>query len=122
MTGVLVEDPNAALKIYTEKLNFKVHTHMPEMQLAIVVSPEDENGTTLLLEPQGDGFAKDFKEKIYSMGMPYIIMGVDDVQKEYERLLALDVKFKKEPTTDDWGTSAIFDDGCGNYIQIHQDD
>lgn len=121
MTGIFVEDPNEALKIYTEKLNFKVHTHMPEMKLAIVVSPEDENGTTLLLEPQGDGFAKDYKDKIYSMGMPYMIMGVDDVQKEYERLLSHDIKFKKEPYTDDWGTSAVFEDGCGNYIQIHQD-
>ena len=121
MTGILVADPNEALKIYTEKLNFKVHTHMPEMQLAIVVSPEDPEGTTLLLEPHGDGFAKDFKDKIYQMGMPSIIMGVDDVQKEYERLVALGIKFKKEPNTDDWGTSAIFDDECGNYIQIHQD-
>ena len=121
MTGIPVQDPNAALKIYTEKLNFKVHTHMPEMQLAIVVSPEDENGTTLLLEPCGDGFAKTYKDTIYNMGMPIIIMGVDSVQKEYERLKELGFTFKSEPKTDDWGTSAIFDDQCGNYIQIHQD-
>jgi predicted enzyme related to lactoylglutathione lyase len=52
--------------------------------------------------------------------MPVIIFGTGDVQKEYERLKGRGVKFKSEPKKDEWGISAIFDDTCGNYIQIHQ--
>lgn len=120
MVSVVVDDPIAAFKFYTEVLNFKEYMYMPEGQLAIVVSPEDTEGTTLLLEPRGAEFVKTFQEKVYEMKLPVIIMGVEDVEKEYERLKNLNVNFIKTPTKDDWGTSAIFDDTCGNYIQIHQ--
>ena len=66
--------------------------------------------------------SKNFQTAVYEAGLPCIIFGAKDVQAEYERLKALGVKFKKEPYTDDWGTSAIFEDGFGNYIQLHQDD
>lgn len=120
MVSVLVNDPISAFKFYTEILNFKEHTYMPEGKLAIVVSPEEPDSTTLLLEPKGDGFAKEFQETAYGMKMPVIIMGVDDVEKEYERLKNLNVNFLKPPVKNDWGTQATFDDTCGNYIQIHQ--
>ncbi|MFT4762662.1 MAG: putative enzyme related to lactoylglutathione lyase [Saprospiraceae bacterium] len=55
------------------------------------------------------------------MKLPSIIFGIENVQTEFERLKKLDVDFLKEPTTNDWGTKAVFDDTCGNYIQIHQD-
>jgi predicted enzyme related to lactoylglutathione lyase len=48
-------------------------------------------------------------------------LGVDDVQKEFERLKSLGVTFKEEPTNNEWGIEAVFDDTCGNYIKIHQD-
>ena len=122
MTSVLVEDPIAAYKFYTEILGFKSYMYMPEGQLAIVVSPEDENGVTLLLEPLGIPEARVLKEKVYDMGLPCIIMGCANVEDEYHRLKAKGVVFKQQPTTNEWGTSAVFDDTCGNYIQIHQDD
>ncbi len=121
MVSVLVNDPISAFKFYTEVLNFQKFMYMPEGQLAIVVSPEEPDSVTLLLEPRGDDFAKTFQETAYGMKLPVIIMGVDDVEKEYERLKKLDVVFIKTPTKNDWGTEAIFDDTCGNYIQIHQD-
>ena len=121
MVSVSVEDPIKAFKFYTEVLNFKEYMYMPEGQLAIVVSPEDPEGATILLEPRGDGFVKNFQETIYGMKLPVIIMGVEDVEKEYERLQKLGVNFLKIPTKNDWGTEAVFDDTCGNYIQIHQD-
>lgn len=120
MVSVIVDDPISAFKFYTEVLNFKEFMYMPEGQLAIVVSPEDPEGTTLLLEPRGDGFVKTFQETIYEMKLPVIVMGVEDVEKEYERLKKLNVNFIKTPTKNEWGTEAIFEDTCGNYVQIHQ--
>lgn len=121
MTGVLVVDPIKAYKYYTEVLGFQKLMYMPEAQLAIVVSPEDPAGTSLLLEPRGDGFAKDFQQVAYEKKMPSIILGTDDVQAKYEELKSKGVVFLKPPKTDEWGTSATFDDQQGNYIQIHQD-
>ena len=93
---------------------------MPEMQLAIVVSPEDPNGTALLLEPRGNLNSNEYFEGIYNAGLPVIVFGVDDIQKEYNRLKTLGVAFRKEPTKTEWGTETLFEDTCGNLIQLHQ--
>jgi predicted enzyme related to lactoylglutathione lyase len=120
MTGVYVNNPLEAFKFYTEILGFKEHTYMPEMYLAIVVSPEEPNGTVLLLEPNNNPIASNYQTALYEGGFPAIVFGVDDIEKEYERLTALGVNFKKPPTKTEWGTQAILEDTCGNYIQIHQ--
>ncbi len=120
LVSVSVKDPIAAFKFYTETLGFIEKMYIPEQYIAIVVSPEDPDGTTILLEPRG-GFGSDkFYDGIYEQGVPVIIFGVDDVKAEYEKLKEKGVVFKQEPTKNDWGTQAIFDDTCGNYIQIHQ--
>lgn len=121
MTSVFVEDPIKAFKFYTEVLGFVEKLYMPEAYLAIVASPEDPDGTGLLLEPNQHPVAKAYQEGIFNAGLPVIVFGVDDVQSEYERLKNLGVTFKKEPKTNEWGTEAVFEDTCGNYIQIHQD-
>jgi predicted enzyme related to lactoylglutathione lyase len=119
LTSITVNNPKEAFRFYTEVLGFKEKMYMPEMNLAIVVSPEDENGTALLLEPNDNPIAKTFQEGVYKLGMPVIIFGVDDVQAEYERLSAKGVVFKQQPAATQWGTQAIFEDTCGNYVQIH---
>ena len=121
MVSVFVDDPvGKAYKFYTEVLGFKSRMYVPEAYLAIVASPEEPDGTGLLLEPNNNPIAKTYQDALYSEGLPCITMGVADVQKEYERLTKLGVKFKQEPTKQDWGTDAVFDDTCGNYIQIAQ--
>jgi len=120
LTSVTVNNPIEAFKFYTEVLGFKEKLYMPDAYLAIVVSPEDPDGTALLLEPNDNPLAKTFQEGIYKSGLPVIVFGVDDVKKEYEKLKAKGVIFKQEPTKTDWGTQAVFDDTCGNYVQIHQ--
>jgi len=120
LTSVSVNDPIEAFKFYTEVLGFKEKMYMPEMRLAIVVAPEDPDGTALLLEPNESLNTKSYFEGIYNAGLPVIVFGVDDVEKEYERLKNLDVRFTQEPKKTDWGTQAVFDDTCGNLIQIHQ--
>jgi predicted enzyme related to lactoylglutathione lyase len=121
MASILVNDPNEAFKFYTEVLGFAKLVHMPEANLAIVVSPEEPNGTGLLLEPNDNPIAKPFQQGIFDQGLPIITFGVNDVRQEYERLKALGVVFTQEPTTTEWGTTAVFNDTCGNLIQLHQD-
>jgi predicted enzyme related to lactoylglutathione lyase len=120
LVSVIVNDPIKAFKFYTETLGFVEKMYMPEMQLAIVVSPEDPNGTALLLEPNANPISQTFQEAVYALGLPPIIFGVADVQKEYERLKKLGVEFRQEPTKTEWGIQAIFEDTCGNLIQISQ--
>jgi predicted enzyme related to lactoylglutathione lyase len=120
LVSLLVDDPIKAFKFYTETLGFIERLYMPEANLAIVASPEEPNGTGLLLEPNDNPIAKPFQEGVYAQGMPIIVFGVEDCQKEYEKLKARGVVFRQEPTKTDWGTQALFEDTCGNLIQIHQ--
>ena len=120
LTRVFVRDVGAAFKFYTEVLGFAEKLRMPEADLAIVVSAEDPEGTTLLLEPNANPIAKTYQEAVYEAGLPEIVFFVKDVQKEYERLDRLGVVFRQKPTKTDWGTQAIFDDTCGNFIQLYQ--
>lgn len=121
LTSISVRNPIEAYKFYTEKLGFLKKVYMEHAMVAIVVSPEDPEGTAILLEPRGGYGSGEFFDGIYEAGLPVIIFGVDDVQVEYERLKGLGVVFKQEPTTTEWGTQAILDDTCGNFIQIHQE-
>jgi len=120
LTSVFVNDPLTAFKFYTEILGFEKKLYMPEAFLAIVVSPEQPDGTALLLEPNDNLNANEFQQTIYNAGLPIIVFTVGDIQKEYERLKNLGVVFRKEPTKTEWGTETIFEDTCGNLIQLHQ--
>lgn len=121
LTSVFVDDPNKAFKFYTEVLGFLSKLHMPEASLAIVVSTEDPNGTALMLEPNGNPIAKTYQEGIYRAGLPVIVFGVENIQQEYDKLKKLGVAFRSEPTKTEWGTQVVFEDTCGNLIQLHQD-
>jgi catechol 2,3-dioxygenase-like lactoylglutathione lyase family enzyme len=121
LTSVIVEDPLKAFAFYTDTLGFVEKIYMPEANLAIVVSPEDPDGTALLLEPNDNPISRTFQEAVYEQGLPLIVFGVENVQEEYNRLKGLGVAFREEPTTEEWGTTAIFEDTCGNLIQIQQD-
>lgn len=120
LTSVYVDDPGKAFKFYTEVLGFVERLYVPEAALAIVASPEEPHGTGLLLEPNGNPIAKTYQEALYKEGLPAIVFAVEDIQNEYERMTERGVVFRKEPTKMDWGTEAIFDDNCGNLIQLYQ--
>lgn len=120
MTSVFVDAPEKAFAFYTGILGFVEKMYIPDAQIAIVVSPEDPEGTSLLLEPRGDGFASTYQKQLFDAGLPAIVFGVDDIQKEYARLKELGVVFRSEPVKTEWGTQVIFEDTCGNLIQLHQ--
>jgi len=122
VTSVLVDDQAKALRFYTERLGFVKKTDIPlgDASWLTVVSPEQPDGTELLLEPDGHPAAKPFKDALVADGIPYTSFAVDDVQAEFERLRDLGVVFTQEPTDMGSVTTAVFDDTCGNLIQIAQ--
>ncbi len=122
VTSVLVDDQDKALAFYTDVLGFVKKTEIPlgEARWLTVVSPDDPNGTELLLEPDGHPAARPFKRALVEDGIPFTSFAVDDVQAEFERLRARGVRFTQEPTEMGGVTMAVFDDTCGNLIQIVQ--
>jgi catechol 2,3-dioxygenase-like lactoylglutathione lyase family enzyme len=123
LTSVPVTNQDKALKFYTEVLGFAKKTDIPmgPVRWLTVVSPEEPDGTELVLEPNGDYPAmKSLKEALVKDGIPFTAFQVDDIQKEYARLKKLGVVFTQEPTQAGPVTQAVFDDTCGNLIQMYQ--
>ena len=118
LASVFVDDQDKALSFYTETLGFVKKTEVPvgEFKWLTVVSAEDPD--ELLLEPSDHPAVKPFRDAIVADGIPYTSFAVGDVQAEYERLSARGVKFVQEPTSMGPVTTAVFDDTCGNLIQI----
>lgn len=122
LTSVLVDNQDKAFKFYTKVLGFVKKQDFPvgEFKWLTVVSPEEPDGTELLLEPNDNPAAKTFQEAIFKQGIPLTAFAVEDIQKEYERMKKLGVVFSKEPTKEGLVTQAVFDDTCGNLIQLYQ--
>ena len=122
ITSVMVDDQDKALKFYTEKLGFIKKTEVPmgEHKWLTVVPGEEPDGVELLLEPMGFGPAKVFQKALKDAGIPLTQFYVDNIQGEYERLEKLGVKFSMKPTKMGPATLAVFDDTCGNNIQLVQ--
>ncbi len=120
LTSVLVDDVDKAVRFYTEVLGFRLKRRIPvgKYDFVTVVSPEEPQGTELLLEPDENPAGKAFKQAMFEQSIPLATFFVDDVQREYDRLKQQGVRFIMEPTTLGQQTVAVFDDTCGNYIQI----
>ncbi|RID83640.1 VOC family protein [Peribacillus asahii] len=122
VTSIFVQDQEKALEFYSEKLGFVKKEDVPagEFRWITLVSPDDQDGTELLLEPNVHPAAKEYQKKIFAEGIPATMFGVADIRKEYERLMEKGVTFTMEPTKMGEVTIAVFDDTCGNLIQIVQ--
>ncbi|MFB7337007.1 VOC family protein [Streptomyces adustus] len=120
LSSVCVDDQDKALRFYTEVLGFVKKHEVPlgEHRWLTVVSPEDPEGTQLVLEPDSHPAVKPYKEALAKDGIPFTSFAVDDVHAEYARLRALGVQFTQEPTEMGPVTTAVLDDTCGNLIQI----
>lgn len=122
LTSVFVDDQDKALKFYTEVLHFSKKLDFPagKFKWLTVVSPEEPNGTQLLLEPNDNPAAKTYQEAIFKQGIGAASFFVEDIQREYERMKKLGVVFTMEPTKVPGSTIAVFDDTCGNLIKLVQ--
>jgi catechol 2,3-dioxygenase-like lactoylglutathione lyase family enzyme len=122
LSSVFVDDQDKALRFYTQVLGFVKKTEIPlgEARWLTVVSPDSPAGVELLLEPSDHPAVKPFKDALVSDGIPFASFAVDDVQREFARLRSLGVQFTQEPVEMGPVTTAVFDDTCGNLIQIAQ--
>jgi catechol 2,3-dioxygenase-like lactoylglutathione lyase family enzyme len=122
LTSVMVDDQDKAIKFYTEVLGFvkKHDIPMGEARWLTVVSPEGPDDVELLLEPMGFPPARTYQKALFEAGIPLTSFAVGDVQKEYERMKELGVVFKTTPTKMGPVTVAVFEDTCGNLIQMAQ--
>ena len=118
--SIMVDDQAKALRFYTDVLGFVKKREIPlgEHSWLTVVSPEDAGGTELSLEPDEHPAARPFKQALVEDGIPFTSFAVDDVAVEYQRLADLGVRFTQPPADMGQVTTAVFDDTCGNLIQI----
>ena len=123
LNSVIVRDQEHALRFYTEVLGFIKKTEIPvgDYKWLTVVSPADPDGAQLVLEPNAHPASAAYQKALFETGTPLTSFAVDDAQGDFERLKTLGVTFTMEPT--DVGTAiiAVFDDTCGNFIQIYQE-
>jgi len=120
ISSVLVDDQDKALAFYTEILGFVKKTEIPlgDHRWLTVVAPDEQDGHELVLEPDAHPAAKQFKAALMDDGIPAVSFACDDVDAEYGRLAALGVRFTQEPMTMGPMSTAVFDDTCGNLVQI----
>jgi catechol 2,3-dioxygenase-like lactoylglutathione lyase family enzyme len=120
VTSVFVDDQAAALRFYTDVLGFVKKTEMPagEYLWLTVVSPDQPDGVELLLEPSAHPAVPPYKQALVADGIPAVQFAVDDVRAEHERLTGLGVTFTQPPMEMGPVTTAVFDDTCGNLVQI----
>ena len=123
LNSVIVRDQEHALRFYTEVLGFIKRTEIPvgDYKWLTVVSPDEPDGAQLVLEPNAHPASAAYQKDLFETGTPLTSFAADDVRGEFERLKTRGVRFTMEPT--DVGTAiiAVFDDTCGNFIQIYQE-
>lgn len=120
LTSIHVDDQRAALAFYTDVLGFTKRHDVPvgDDFWLTVVSPEFPDGPELLLEPAGHPAVKPYRDALVQDGIPLAQFEVDDVDAEYERLTSKGVTFTQPPTDAGGMVTAVFDDTCGNLIQL----
>ena len=122
LTSVFVDDQAKAERFYTDVLGFVKKHDLPlgTDRWLTVVSPEDPEGTELLLEPGRHPAVPPYKEALAADGIPVVAFAVDDVHAEHKRLTDLGVRFTQEPLEMDTVITAVLDDTCGNLVQLQQ--
>ena len=120
ITSVFVDDQAKAREFYTTVLGFVVKHDIPvgEDSWLTLTAPDALDGPELLLEPAGHPAVGPFREALVNDGIPFTSFAVENIDAEYERLLALGVVFTQPPTPMGPVTTAVFDDTCGNLIQL----
>ncbi len=122
LASVLVDDQDKALRFYTDVLGFVKKFDVPvgAHRWLTVVSSDDPEGVELVLEPDEHPATKPFKQALVEDGIPFTSFDVQDVHAEYKRLVAAGVRFTQPPVEMGPVISAVFDDTCGNLIQMAQ--
>ncbi|WP_165063194.1 VOC family protein [Marisediminicola senii] len=120
--SIFVNDQQRALDFYTQKLGFAIAADVPigEHRWLTVVDRDRVDATQISLEPKAHPAAVAYTDALLADGIPFCVLGVDDVQAEYDRLIGDGVTFTQPPTNMGPVTIAVLDDTCGNLLQIAQ--
>ncbi|MHA7209037.1 VOC family protein [Arthrobacter sp. MDT1-65] len=120
--SIFVDDQQRALDFYTGRLGFTVSADIPmgEHRWLTVIDPDRPEAPQISLEPKGHPAVAPFTEALIADGIPFCVLGVDDVRAEYDRLSALGVTFTQPPTDMGPVIVAVFDDTVGNLLQLAQ--
>ncbi|MFE4835982.1 VOC family protein [Arthrobacter sp. NPDC056691] len=120
LTSLFVDDQRAALAFYTDVLGFTKRHDIPlgDDFWLTVVSPESPDGPELLLEPSGHPAVKPYRDALAEDGIPLAQFAVEDIEAEHARLTSRGVVFTQPPTDVGTAVVAVFDDTCGNLIQL----
>jgi len=123
IVSIPVQNQEEALNFYTGKLGFVKKLDIPlgeGNRWLTVVAKEEQDGPELLLEPAPNNFepSEIYQKALFDAGIPYTQFNVESVQEEYDRLTNLGVEFSMKPTEMGTAKLAIFNDTCGNHIQI----
>lgn len=119
--SIFVDNQEEALQFYTDILGFEKKIDEPVgegFRWLTLVSPNQPDGAQLILEPNGNPIASDYQQRLFEANIPITMFGVENVQQTYDALTQKGVHFTVEPTTMGSAKMAIFDDTCGNLIQI----
>lgn len=122
LTSITVDNQDRALQFYTNTLGFIKKTEIPmgEHRWLTVVAPDEQDGVELVLEPLGFAPAKVYQQALFEAGIPVTAFYSSAIEKEYERLLKAGVVFSMPPTAVGTVKMAVFNDTCGNHIQLFQ--
>lgn len=118
LVSIFVEDIYKALRFYTEVLGFEEKHVLSDIGYITVISSASGNDIELLLEPNDNPIALTYQKSLFEQGIPSISFGCDDVEAEYRRLKELGVKFHLKPKKAFGALISVFEDGCGNLVQI----
>ena len=120
--SVMVEDQERALQFYTDVLGFMKVEDLPagDYRWLTVTSPDGVTGVELVLEPTAFPPAQEYQKALYDAGIPATAFVTSDIHREFERLKSAGVKFRGEPADMGSVTAVMFEDACGNLIQLVQ--
>ena len=123
LVTVIVKDLQEALHFYTDVLGFvkKVDVKEAGRRRLTLVAPDDPDGPQLLLEPNDNPAAATYQRALFYAGLPMVSFRVPDVRSEHERLQGLGVAFSMEPGGTERAHVAMFNDTCGNLVQIYEE-
>lgn len=123
LASIFVNDQEKALDVYTRLLGFQKKQDIPmgEFRWLTVTTAGDAGGLELVLEPNAHPAAQVFQRTLYDDGIPATSFACSDVAEEYRRLSDRGIEFRSEPFDAGGTTLAVFDDRCGNLVQIHQE-
>jgi len=122
LSSLLVEDQDQALRFYTTVLGFEKKHDIPmgQFRWLTVTSPEGIAGVELVLEPMAFPPARVYQKALFEAGIPATAFISRDIAAEVQRLKKLGVEFRGEPASMGPITAVLFEDGCGNLINLVQ--